>query len=92
MLNSFGAFSTYKLHQLEKAVDRGDWDRLQALYDGEIEFGRKMSSGYYGRLDESMKTTKQRLKQIIKEEMAEAYKRQETLVESQCHGTEAHPR
>jgi len=71
MLNSFGAFSTYGLHELEKAVDRGDWDKLQALYDGQIEFDHKMSSGYYGRLDESMKITKEQLKQIIKEEMAE---------------------
>jgi len=79
MLNSFGSYSTYKLHQLEKAVDRGDWDRLQALYDGEVEFGRKMSSGYYGKLDErvcrrelNMKITKEQLKQIIKEELSKA--------------------
>lgn len=71
MLNSFGSYSTYKLHQLEKAVDRGDWDRLQALYDGEVEFGRKMSSGYYGKLDENMESFKSQIEHIIKEEMAE---------------------
>jgi len=69
MLPGFGAFSTSRFPEMERAADEGDMDKLDQMKAAQVRFGQKMSSGYYGRLDESMKTTKEQLKQLIKEEL-----------------------